>query len=359
MQINKIEIYKIWLPFVTPQPSWNGVITGRDVILLRAQGPGSEAWSELGALPDPTYVSEFIDSELMVLMRYLIPGSIGVKWSHPDQYFDWLEGQVVGHGFAKCALDCLGWALHAQDNGQGLLSALNTKRNDVQSGVVLGVNDWSPGCLKWILESGYTRIKFKLTPDTSVETLKQIRAMLPSQCLMVGDGNGRLPLDMVRRVSFLDWVEEPFMPGDWVAYQSAVSQLAVPVVLDESIRTPLDAVNAAHLGCAMGVSLKPSRLGGITPTRRLIARLSDAGIRVGIGGMYETGVGRYYNLALDATIQTPLVGDFSPDSRYWGLQLLVNPIKFESGLFQLVDSVPIVDRFILDQKFDTIVASFG
>jgi O-succinylbenzoate synthase len=72
------------------------------------------------------------------------------------------------------------------------------------------------------------------------------------------------------------------------------------------------------------VNIKPGRVGGFTASLAIHDFCQAQGIPVWCGGMFESGVGRAYNVALASLPNFTMPGDLSPSSRYW-TQDVVDP----------------------------------
>lgn len=91
----------------------------------------------------------------------------------------------------------------------------------------------------------------------------------------------------------LEYVEQP-VPADWSAWAELSALLAgkvvTPLVADESMQSLAD-LASAHL-YAQGVNVKLLKAGGLTGARAWIQGAHEAGLRVLLGCMVETGIGR-------------------------------------------------------------------
>lgn len=101
----------------------------------------------------------------------------------------------------------------------------------------------------------------------------------------------------------LDLIEDPVAIDD-----PALASVAAraPVALDAAIRRPEDVERAT--GCA-AVVLKPSWLGGWTPTRRAAERARALGLRVVVSSGLESAVGLGHAIAIAAALD-PLGGEW-------------------------------------------------
>ena len=111
-------------------------------------------------------------------------------------------------------------------------------------------------------------------------------------------------------------IEQPFAPGLVGPAANLVDRSSVPIVADESA-TSVRIVDELHRARALsGVSIKPSRLGGVLAATVMHDRCLDWDLAATAGGMVESGLGRHALAAVAALPGFTLIGDLSP-SRRW------------------------------------------
>jgi len=71
------------------------------------------------------------------------------------------------------------------------------------------------------------------------------------------------------------------------------------------------------LGSGRIVNIKPGRVGGFAQSLAIHDFCESNGVPVWCGGMFESGVGRAYNVALASLSNFLKPGDVSPSARYW------------------------------------------
>lgn len=91
----------------------------------------------------------------------------------------------------------------------------------------------------------------------------------------------------------LEYFEQP-VAADWSAWRELRERLgaqaASPLVADESIQSEEDIRSAKEF--TQGVNIKLLKAGGLTGARSWVAVAREAGLRILLGGMVETGIGR-------------------------------------------------------------------
>ena len=143
----------------------------------------------------------------------------------------------------------------------------------------------------------------------------------------VGDGHKLRELDLAG----LAWIEQPFPPASLRAVADLRDSIATPIALDEGANSANAVQRIVDMHAAAALSVKPGRFGGIATTLKVYRLAKAAGLRLWIGGMLETGIGRAHNLALASLPGFDLPGDMGPSSEYWERDLLTEPIEMVAG----------------------------
>ena len=68
-------------------------------------------------------------------------------------------------------------------------------------------------------------------------------------------------------------------------------QRALPITVDEGVITPRDAMELIRLDLIDGIAMKPARVGGLLPQRRMIELVLDAGLIFLGSGLTDPDIG--------------------------------------------------------------------
>lgn len=308
--VDAVELRRVRLPLVRPFAAAHGTVTEREVVLVRV----GDGWGECGALPEPTYTSEYVDGAWEVLRRDLVPRFLdGAALS-----------EVRGHRMAKAALEMAVLDDRLRAEGRSLASWLRATRDRVPAGIALGFGEPVP-------DEPYHRVKLKIGPGRDVDV---VRAAADCGVPLAVDANGSYGREDVERLLGLDdfgllFVEQPFPADDLVSHAALASRSTTPVCLDESVTSAASAESALAAGACRVVNVKPARVGGLREAVRVIETVVARSGQVWVGGMLETGLGRAANVALAARPDVAMVGDLSPSSRWWSVDLTA-PIEMDA-----------------------------
>src|SRR5262249_17308031 len=155
------------LPLVRPFTTSSHTKDHLDHILIRVRDrDGRQGWGECASASDPYYCSETSETSWHILRDFLSPGLLGRTWNHPDEAA--ATWQIVrGNRFAKAGLDMACWDLYCRILGESLADVLGGTRNEIHSGVSLGIEPTPEAIVEQVerfLDQGYKRIKMKIGP---------------------------------------------------------------------------------------------------------------------------------------------------------------------------------------------------
>lgn len=335
--IQSIELREICLPLINFFETSFGRTTERRIVLARVRdADGAEGWGECTAGEGPFYSDEWTDSVWDTLREFLGPMVLGKEVNGAADVFA-LMRPVRGHRMAMATIETACWDLEAKKLGVPLWKHLGGTRNEIASGVSIGIQDTPEILLEKIrkeVDAGYQRIKIKIKPGWDVGIVARVREEFPDIRLM-GDANSAYTLADVPLFKELDafdlmMLEQPLAHDDIFDHAQLQQQIQTAICLDESIRTPEDATHAIALGSCKIINVKLGRVGGHAQAKLVeqVAREND--IPVWCGGMLESGIGRAHNIAMSTLAGFSLPGDVSASARYWEEDIIEPPVVVSS-----------------------------
>jgi O-succinylbenzoate synthase len=326
INLSQIRLREIRLPLREPFRISSGVVSTRRILLLElTDASGVTVWSECVAGESPNYTPETIDTAWLAISQWVAPRVIGVAYEHPGQVHVALDKDFRGHNMAKAGVEMGMWAVAATQAGLPLSRFIGGTRASIATGISLGIQR-SPAALvekaRAAVAEGYRKVKIKIMPGSDVEFVRAAREALGASAPLMADANNAYTLDDIDALVALDsldlmMIEQPLAWDDIVRHAELQKRLKTPVCLDESI-TSLDRAMDMHtLGSGRIINIKPGRVGGFGPSIAIHDFCEQHGYPVWCGGMFESGVGRSYNVALASLENFTKPGDVSPSSRYW------------------------------------------
>ncbi|HKW70694.1 MAG TPA: o-succinylbenzoate synthase [Candidatus Dormibacteraeota bacterium] len=322
MKLEAVELRRIRLPLVAPFETSFGVQTDRDVLMLKAVTDAGEGWGECVAGAGPDYSSEYVDGAQHVLINHLIGRLLDRELAAAN--VPRLLQPVRGHPMAKAAIEMAVLDAELRSRGESFARFFGATQPEVDCGVSVGIQPSVAALLTTVgdyLDQGYRRIKLKIKPGWDVEPVRAVRDRFGRVPLQV-DANTAYTLADAQHLAELDQfdlllIEQPLPEEQMLAHAKLAMTVRTPICLDESITSAQAATDAIELGACSVINIKPGRVGGYLEARKIHDLCVEAGVRVWMGGMLETGIGRAGNVAMAAMPGFTLPGDTSASDRYF------------------------------------------
>jgi L-alanine-DL-glutamate epimerase-like enolase superfamily enzyme len=211
-------------------------------------------------------------------LRELAPAVIGLDPREPACVNDRMDAALLGHAYAKSALDVACWDAAARAAGVPACTLLGGRRQEsfpLYVAVPLGPADEMAAFVAARAAEGVHRFQLKLGADPR-EDVGRVRSVLEAtsgEDAVVADANGGWRLQdavvAARLLEGLDRVyfEQPCPTLEECVYVRRLTSL--PMVLDEVIDGVPAFLRAWRLRAMDAVNLKVSKVGGLTNARRL------------------------------------------------------------------------------------------
>ncbi|MFM9114717.1 MAG: mandelate racemase/muconate lactonizing enzyme family protein [Planctomycetota bacterium] len=229
---------------------------------------------------------------------------------------DWimrrLDRAIHGNSFAKAAVECalldlqghilqvpLYQLLGGRDRGVDE-SGQETSQRGVRLKFVIGKVEPQVAAERAaaMVAQGWQAIKVKvgLDPVADVERLRAVRAAIGPRVFLSVDANGGYTVEQAiwvsPRLEALDvaLLEQPTRRGDHAAMAEVRRRSGLPIMADESVFTPLDALEILRQRSADVLSVYPGKHGGIRATQAIVRMAEAAGVACTIGSNLEREV---------------------------------------------------------------------
>lgn len=337
MKIARLEALLVDLRMKKPFRVSFGQLRARPTVIVRlTMDDGRVGYGEAAPLPEPSYCAETPDTCMHVLERYLGPSVVGRDVAEPRDAVR-LMSWVRGHHFAKTAVECALWHIHAAARDRSLSACFGGTRTSIPVGESLGIHDQLESLLEEVelrLSQGFRRIKLKVAPGWDVQVVRAVRRRFGEIALTV-DANSAYDLESGEVFVQLDdaglqMIEQPLADDDLSDHAILQAKLRTPICLDESVHSVADAKAALALGSCRVMNIKTGRVGGPLAAMEIHDRCRDAGVPVWMGGMFESGIGRAFNLALASLPNFSLPADMSPAEFYFDGDLVDPSFRVEA-----------------------------
>ncbi|MGH9154696.1 MAG: o-succinylbenzoate synthase [Acidimicrobiales bacterium] len=327
-----VELRRLSLALRRPFLTAHGLMTVRDLLLVRVVTPDGEGWGECAALAERGYSDEDVDSAQAALRDELVPALRAAASASGPPLPAATVGRLAGSGAHPMAAAALEMALldaELRAAATSLADHLGGIRAWVEAGVALGIPASVAELVDRVGEAlgeGYRRVKLKIRPGWDLDPVRAVRERFGDTVVLQVDANGAYRPGDTGHLTRLDpfglaMIEQPLPAPSLDGHAALARVLTTPVCLDESITSAAVAAEAIVLGAAAVVNLKPGRMGGLLEARRAHDECRRAGVPVWCGGMLESGLGRAANLALASLAGFTLPGDLAPPERYLAVDI--------------------------------------
>ena len=344
MRIDRIELYHVAMPLLSPWRTAYGEDAAVHSVLCRMASGSIDAWGESSPLAAPCYSPEWAGGVFAVVRDWLAPAVLGREIDSPAALRAQLD-MFKGNPFAKAVLDNTWWSLESRRLGRPLHEILGARRSEVPVGADFGVMDCVEELLECVdraVEDGFPRIKLKFRPGWDVEMVGAVREHHPRHPVHVDCNSGYTlsDLPLFRRLDEfrLAMIEQPLGHDDLIDHAYLQSQIETPVCLDESVTHLRRAEQAAALGSCRYVNIKPGRVGGLSNAIAIHDAMRSVGIPCWVGGMLESATGAAACIALAMLDNFTYPADIFPSSRFYVEDLCDPPIE----LHRMTDGTPAV-----------------
>ncbi|HET6879558.1 MAG TPA: enolase C-terminal domain-like protein [Pirellulales bacterium] len=254
-----------------------------------------------------------------------------------------LDRAIHANSFAKAAVEMALLDLQGKTLGVPVLKLLGGCDAEAKSGgvrVKFVVGAVAPALAAeqaaLMTARGWTCIKVKvgrdMHPRADVDRLRAVREAIGPDVMLTVDANGGYTVEQAvwaaRHFEQLDVAlfEQPTKRGDHLAMAAVRRKTAIPVMADESVFTPHEALEVIRHEAADVLSLYPGKHGGLRPTQAIAKLAEAAGIVCTIGSNLEREVATAAMAHVTVATANLMCERFPGD--------LIGPIYYESPLCQ-------------------------
>lgn len=345
IHIQSVELRRVRLRLQKPFKTSFGTQQNRDTILVFLHTKdGVMGMGETPSLMAPIFDHQYVWADFDVLKRFLIPalmenaGGVILRYEQLQEVF----ASIKAHHFAKCGIEAAYWHLISQQAQIPLAELWGASADHVPTGFSIGgstIYDVLDRASEAV-DAGFRRLKIKIWPGFDRMVVDAVRQRFPNIMLQVDANASYDPFDAghIDALKSLDdfdllLIEQPFAANrifDHAQFQKQ-HDIQTPFCLDESLLTPDDARQALALWTSFEIgerlifNIKPPRLGGFWPSRQIADFAQAHGVTCWVGGMLETGIGKWMNAIFAAHPVCTLPGDHLQPQPYYE-QDIVTPL---------------------------------
>jgi muconate cycloisomerase len=349
--IERVETVILDVPLRRPHRFARVTMEAQPVLLVFVHTRGGAVGVGEGVVPGgPWWGGESVESMKVTIDTYIAPLLPGRRVDEIEPLWRDITDRVAANLYAKTAVEVAlhdAWARTLGVPVHTLLGGL--ARTSIDVTWALGAESESVVVEEALakLEAGEHRsFKLKMGALDPVEDTRRVCAIAEKLVDAAGvrvDLNARWDLSTARTLlprlaaAGVELVEQP-VPGEQVeALAELNARLPIPVMADESLRTPVDALRLVRLHAADVWSMKVTKVGGLRKARDIVAIAAAAGIPCHGGTSIETGVGTAASLQLACAAPGVTWGSELFGPKLFAEEILRTPLRYADGALHLPD----------------------
>ncbi len=209
--------------------------------------------------------------------------------------------KIKGSPAAKAAVDMALHDLWGRALGRPLYRLLGGYRDRIETDITIGIKKPSEMAIsaKRAVAEGFKIIKIKVgtKPHEDIERVQRVREAVGEKVRLRVDANQawstRQAVETIQTIEKFnpEFVEQPVKAEDVKGLAAVTHKVQVPIMADESVHTPADALRLVKENAADMFNIKLMKSSGIHEARKIAAIADAAGIPCMVGCMAESNVG--------------------------------------------------------------------
>jgi L-alanine-DL-glutamate epimerase-like enolase superfamily enzyme len=271
------------------------------IVRIVTEDPNIDGVAEIVCAPPgkPEEIQHEIYGALIALINSSLIGISAVDTASAQRIIDeQIKGKVWTKGGLNVALN----DLRAKTLGVSCMSMLGIHSQDNKIpviGTVIGIMqpDQMAKRAEELVALGFSTLKIKVGKDVSsdFERVSCVREAVGDSVSIRVDANDHYSpeeaIKFINKIEYLniEHVEQPISRYDILGMSEVKRSVRVPLMTDDMVSTPFDAMNVIRLNAADRVKVKVTKH-GLDGAIQIISMLSAAGKRAVLGHVFETGL---------------------------------------------------------------------
>ena len=301
MKITNIKIGRISVPLRTPfKTALRTVNSVEDVIVEIHTDTGNIGFGE--APPTGVITGDTTGAIIGAIEDHIKRVILGMEIENFEDLMLKLQNCILKNTSAKAAVDIALYDLYGQLYRAPLYKLLGGFRKEIITDITISVNDPEEMAKDSLdaINRGYSTLKIKVGKDTK-EDLKRMKAIRGAVGydvdLRIDANQGWKPKEAVNVLRQMEeaglqieFVEQPVPAHDIDGLKFVTDNVNIPVLADESIFSPIDALTILQRRAADLINIKLMKTGGIYNALKICSLAEMYGVECMIGCMLEAKV---------------------------------------------------------------------
>ena len=299
MKIVKVELGEVQIPLATPfKTALRTVETINDIVVRITADDGREGYGEA---PATAVITGDTKGSIVTAIRdFIAPAITGMDIEDMDGIMRSIHKCIVKNTSAKAAIDMAVYDLYAKNLNKPLYKVLGGNENTIETDITVSVNEVDEmveDSLRGV-EQGFRILKVKVGKEglKDVERIAAVRRAVGKDIVIRVDANqGWQPKDAVRIIRAMedkgldiDLVEQPVDAYNFEGMKYVTSNVFTPILADESVFSPQDAIRIIQEGAADLINIKLMKTGGIYEALKICGIAESFGVECMTGCMLES-----------------------------------------------------------------------
>ncbi len=299
MKITGVHIGEIAIPLARPfKTALRTVERVEDIVVRVTAENGMTGYGE--APPTAVITGDTKGSVRCAIRDLIAPAILGMDILAIDQVMEAMDHSVKGNTSAKAAVDMALYDLWGKVLGQPLWRLLGGYRPSFETDITISVNPVPQMVADSLaaVKEGYRILKVKVGKEgmADIPRIAAIReAVGPDVSIRVDANQGWTVKDSIRIISAMEdqgleieLVEQPVPARDLEGMTRITQAVYTPILADESVFSPADAVEIIRRGAADLINIKLMKTGGIHEALKICGIASLYGVECMMGCMLES-----------------------------------------------------------------------
>ncbi len=301
MKITDVRLGHISVPLRTPfKTALRTVKSVEDIIVRVETDTGNVGYGEVP--PTGVITGDTTGAIIGAIEDHIKKSLLGMDIENIEEIMLRLDSSIVGNTSAKAGVDIAIYDLYGQLYNAPVYKLLGGYRKEITTDITISVNEPDEMARDSIdaINRGYKTLKIKVGKDAKkdIERMKAIRDAIGYDVDLRIDANqGWSPKEAIyalRKMEdeglHIELVEQPVLGYDFEGLKMVTDNVSIPVMADESVFSPKDAIKIMEMRAADYINIKLMKTGGIHNALKICNIAEVYGMECMIGCMLEAKI---------------------------------------------------------------------
>lgn len=301
MKITEIRLGRISVPLRVPfKTALRSVSSVEDVVVEIHTDTGAVGYGE--APPTGVITGDTTGAIIGAIQDHIAKTIIGRDVDDFEDVIQSVQNCIVKNTSAKAAVDMALWDLYGQLYKIPVYKLLGGAKKHIITDITISVNSPEEMARDAMdaIKRGYDCLKVKVGADPTLDVarLAEIRKAVGNDvCIRIDANQAWQPKEAVRILNqmqekglAIEFVEQPVKAHDFEGLKYVTERSYVPVLADESVFSPEDAVKIMQTRAADLVNIKLMKCGGLYNALKIVCAAEVYGVECMIGCMLEAKI---------------------------------------------------------------------